>query len=122
MTLRDLGDYVEKRAEDGSRTGDGTFDVKPRSFLIVGSLKQLLGGKGGPIDERVQSFELFRRNIYKPEILRFDELLTRAEWHVQLAENQADAAVDPSQKPTNKIKKIPVLPTLALVFQSRQFL
>lgn len=99
MAVRDLGDYIEERAEDGSRTGTGTFIVRPHSFLIVGSLSQLLGQGGGPIDDKVHSFELFRRNLHEPEIMTFDELLARAEWHVKLAEAQAtvedgESAVD----------------------------
>jgi hypothetical protein len=31
----------------------------------------------------------FRRNIYEPEVITFDELLARAEWHV------AEACDDP---------------------------
>lgn len=88
MAVRDLGEYIEERAEDGSRMGAGTFIVQPRSFLIIGSLDQLLGKGGGPIDDKVHSFELFRRNLHQPEILTFDELVARAEWHVQLAEKQ----------------------------------
>lgn len=88
MAVRDLEDYIEDRAEDGSRTGNGTFIVRPRSFLVVGSLGQLLGKEGGPIDDKVHSFELVRRNLHEPEILTFDELVARAEWHVKLAEKQ----------------------------------
>lgn len=93
MAVRDLGDYIEDRAGDGSRAGTGTFIVRPRSFLIVGSLGQLLGQSGGPIDDKVHSFELFRRNLHEPEVITFDELLARAEWHVKLAENQAEGEV-----------------------------
>lgn len=89
MAVRDLGDYIEDRADDGSRTGTGTFIVRPRSFLIAGSLSQLLGQSGGPIDDKVHSFELFRRNLHEPELITFDELLARAEWHVKLAESRA---------------------------------
>lgn len=89
MAVRDLGDYIEDIAEDGSRTGTGTFVLRPRSFLIVGSLSQLLGAGGGPIDDKVHSFELFRRNLHEPEVITYDELLARAEWHVKLAEEQA---------------------------------
>jgi hypothetical protein len=89
LAVRDLGEYIEDLAEDGSRTGTGTFIVRPRSFLIVGSLTQLLGNSGGPIDDKVHSFELFRRNLHEPEIITFDELFARAEWHVKLAEKQA---------------------------------
>jgi hypothetical protein len=94
MAVRDLGDYIEDSAEDGSRTGTGTFIVRPRSFLIVGSLSQLLGDGGGPIDAKVHSFELFRRNLHEPEVITFDELLARAEWHVKLAEEQAAVGQD----------------------------
>lgn len=97
MAVRDLGDYIEDVAEDGSRTGTGTFIVRPRSFLVVGSLRELLGQGGGPIDDKVHSFELFRRNLHEPEIITFDELLARAEWHVELAEQQVavEQGVDP---------------------------
>jgi hypothetical protein len=37
---------------------------------------------------RFSSFELYRRNLYELEILTFDELLARAEWHVALAEGE----------------------------------
>ena len=47
---------------------------------------QLQGANGGAIESKVSSFELYRRNLYEPEILTFDELLARAEWHVTLAE------------------------------------
>lgn len=92
MAVRELGEYIEERAEDGSRTGAGTFIVQPRSFLVIGSLDQLLGQGGGPIDDKVHSFELFRRNLHQPEILTFDELVARAEWHVKLAEQQNNDA------------------------------
>lgn len=91
MAVRDLGEYVEELAVDGSRTGTGTFITQPRAYLVVGSLSQLEGA-GGPIDDKVHSFELFRRNLTHPEIITFDELLARAEWHVKLAEEQTDDA------------------------------
>ena len=37
---------------------------------------------------RFSSFELYRRNLYEPEVLTFDELLARAEWYVALAESE----------------------------------
>lgn len=93
MAVRDLGDYLEDKASDGSRTGEGTFITQPRAYLVVGCLNQL-EGTGGPIDEKVHSFELFRRNLAHPEVITFDELLARAEWHVKLAEEQAEEADD----------------------------
>lgn len=90
MAVRDLGQYIEDFDDDGARTSTGTFIVQPRSYLIVGSLDQLLGAAGGTIDEKVTSFELFRRNTQEPEIITFDELLARAEWHVSVSERQVD--------------------------------
>lgn len=93
MAVRDLGEYLEDKAADGSRTGTGTFITQPRAYLVVGCLDQL-EGSGGPIDDKVHSFELFRRNLAHPEVITFDELLARAEWHVKLAEEQAGDADD----------------------------
>lgn len=94
MAVRDLDEFLEDRTSDGSRTGTGTFITQPRAFLIVGSLSQLEGTGGGTVDDKVHSFELFRRNLGHPEILTFDELLARAEWHVKLAEKASDDATD----------------------------
>ena len=33
---------------------------------------------------KYESFELYRRNLYEPEVITFDELLARAEWHVEV--------------------------------------
>ena len=93
MAVRDLGEYVEELADDGSRTGTGTFITQPRAYLVVGSQSQLEGSAGGPIDDKVHSFELFRRNLAHPEVITFDELLARAEWHVKLAEEQTEESI-----------------------------
>ena len=67
--------------------------------MIVGSLDQLTGDGGGPIPDKVRSFELFRRNLQEPEIITFDELVARAEWHVEAAEH-GSAADEPSGSET----------------------
>lgn len=90
MAVRDLGEYIADRADDGSRTSTGTFITQPRAYLIAGCLSQLEGSGGGAVDDKVHSFELFRRNLMHPEVITFDELLARAEWHVKLAEDQVD--------------------------------
>lgn len=86
-----IGDYLADSGEDGGLSPTGTFLVRPRSYLLIGSLDQLTGAAGGPIPEKYRSFELLRRNLYEPEVLTFDELLARAEWHLEMAER-----VDPS--------------------------
>jgi hypothetical protein len=84
--VQDIGDHIRSKAADGSELAhDVTFLTQPRSFLVIGHLKQLLGEGGGPHHERIRSFELFRRNLTAPEIVTFDELLERARWTVDTA-------------------------------------
>lgn len=61
------------RDEWGNDTGEVVYAIEPRSFLVVGNLKELSNNP-----DKVTCFELFRRNIRSPEILTFDELYQRA--------------------------------------------
>jgi hypothetical protein len=81
------GRLAEVDAE-GAETGEHAYLARPRSFLILGSLNQLRGANGVHV-AKFRSFELFRRCLIEPEIITFDELLARAEWHVDAAERQA---------------------------------
>lgn len=63
-------------------TGESLFNVDPRAFLVVGCLDQFMT-EHGPNEAMVRSFELYRRNIRRPEILTFDELLHRARFIVE---------------------------------------
>jgi hypothetical protein len=79
----EIGERIEAYASDGSEVpGDHTYLLRPRSFLVVGSLRELIGVAGGPHQDKIRSFELFRRGLIEPEIITFDELLARAEWLV----------------------------------------
>jgi len=44
---------------------------------------------GGVHRAKYESFELYRRNLYEPEIITFDELLARAEWHVEVLDESS---------------------------------
>lgn len=92
LAIREIGERLRDRDTDGAETGEFSFLLRPRSFLILGNLNQLRGEAGGVHPEKFSSFELCRRNLYEPEVLTFDELLARAEWHVTLAE-EAQAEV-----------------------------
>jgi hypothetical protein len=85
LASRELGDYIHDQSAQGELLPTGTFLLQPKSFVIVGSLGELTGGRGGPVSEKVRSFELFRRNLHEPEVITFDELVARAEWHVEVA-------------------------------------
>lgn len=50
------------------------YAVEPRSYLVVGNTDELKGN-----DDKIISFELYRKNVQSPEILTFDELYFRAE-------------------------------------------
>lgn len=91
LATRELGDYLQDQADNGELLGTGTFVLQPRSYVIIGSMGQLTGDHGGPIPDKVRSFELFRRNLHEPEVITFDELVARAEWHVEAAAHAADS-------------------------------
>lgn len=90
LAARDLGGELADKEVDGSLSGTVTHLVRPRSYLVIGHLGQLKGMGGGVHREKFQSFELYRRNLYEPEIVTFDELLARAEWLVEVAEAEKE--------------------------------
>lgn len=63
----------ELRDGEGNRTGEIVYAVQPRSYLIIGNLKELAQN-----DDKFVSFELLRKSISSPEIITFDELYERA--------------------------------------------
>lgn len=71
---------------DGSPSGEELFLFQPRSFLIIGSLKQF-ADEGGVNAQKLRSFELLRRNTVHPEIITFDELYERARFIVDASES-----------------------------------
>jgi Domain of unknown function (DUF4263) len=85
MATRKLSEKLELKDREGSPTGEKIFTYQPRSFLVVGSLKEFNTSKGIN-DEKYRSFELFRRNIRQPEIITFDELFCRAKFIVENAD------------------------------------
>jgi antiviral defense system Shedu protein SduA len=81
--LTEIGERLASLAPDGSEIPDDySYLIRPRAFLLIGSLEQLRGDQGGVHTDRFRSFELYRHNTTEPEILTYDELLARAEWHV----------------------------------------
>jgi hypothetical protein len=77
-----IGETLPERDGEGAETGEIARLVRPRSYLITGNLREFTGTSGGVHTAKHRSFELARRNLYEPEIITFDELLARAEWHV----------------------------------------
>jgi Shedu protein SduA, C-terminal len=82
-----ISDRLPDRASDGSEIpGAFTYLLRPRSFLIVGSLNEVIGEAGGISPDKYLSFELYRRHMEEPDIITFDELLARAEGLVEVAD------------------------------------
>jgi len=78
--VAEIGDRLPDVATDGSEVpGEFTYLVRPRSYLIIGQLAQLVGMAGGHHEDRIRSFELYRRHLIEPEVVTFDELLAKAE-------------------------------------------
>ena len=81
--VREIGERLADTAPDGSELpGQFTYLIRPRSFLIIGRLSELVGEAGGDHLDKVRSFELYRRQLEEPEVITYDELLARAEWFV----------------------------------------
>ncbi|CCH89213.1 protein of unknown function [Modestobacter italicus] len=94
--VQEIGDRLADSAEDGSDVpGRFTYLVRPRSYLIIGRLDELLGVSGGDHQDKIRSFELYRRHLHEPEVITYDELLARAEWFVD------NTAVDGSAQPVD---------------------
>lgn len=65
------------KRDNGDLTGENLYLYQPKSFLVIGMLKEFQG-EFGDNEDKLSSFELFRRNITNPEIITFDELYERA--------------------------------------------
>ncbi|MFF0607352.1 Shedu immune nuclease family protein [Nocardia tengchongensis] len=87
-----IGERLADTANDGSDIpGKFTYLLRPRSYLVIGNLASLHGQGGGENQDKVRSFELYRRELIQPEIVTFDELLARAEWTIESAATNSRA-------------------------------
>ncbi len=84
--LRTLQQKLEPTDADGTPTGEVLFTYQPKSFLVAGCMSEFVADSGVNAD-KYRSFELFRRNVQRPEIITFDELYDRARFIVEQAES-----------------------------------
>jgi len=81
--IETLGSRIPSLSADGTEIpGDFAYLFRPRSYLVIGRLDEFVGQMGGHHQDKVRSFELYRRHLDSPEVITFDELLARAEWLV----------------------------------------
>ena len=70
-SMRLVASYAT-RMRKGQRPARPSTSCDRRSFVVAGQLDQLRGASGVHTD-KYRSFELYRRNLYEPEIVTFDE-------------------------------------------------
>ncbi len=80
--VKELGERLPVKDKDGAPTGEILYGIKPRSFVVVGNLKEF-ETEHGTNEAKYRSFELYRRNVNEPEIITFDELYHRAKFIVE---------------------------------------
>ncbi|MEK7995933.1 MAG: Shedu immune nuclease family protein [Planctomycetota bacterium] len=101
-TVHEAFDHLRDKFEPsdgfGNPTGEALYNFEPRSCLIVGRLDQFLH-QGEINPHKFRSFELFRRNTWRPEIITFDELLERARFIVEHGEIDAQDRSDEPDVP-----------------------
>jgi hypothetical protein len=84
--IRRHDEKYEPNTRSGDPTGEALFAYQPRSYLVIGRLDEFQTEQGPNIG-KYRSFELFRRNTIRPEIITFDELYERARFIVEHAES-----------------------------------
>ncbi|MDT3467315.1 MULTISPECIES: Shedu immune nuclease family protein [Stenotrophomonas maltophilia group] len=70
------------RDGDGNPTGEEAVVARPRSVIVCGSLSEFVKDFGINEDQ-FRSFELYRRHLFSPDIVTFDELYERAKLIVE---------------------------------------
>ena len=94
--MDDIRHRLETYRDDGSPTGETAYLFQPRSFMLIGSLGEFLT-EHGINKPKLSSFELFRRNMFTPEIITFDEMFEPAKYIVQNTEDEmADSGLIPA--------------------------
>ena len=80
--MEKIGQRMSPTSKGGDPTGEDLFNIEPRSFLVIGSLDEFYADHGVNVS-KFRSFELYRRNTSRPEVITFDELLERARFIVE---------------------------------------
>jgi hypothetical protein len=83
-SVKQLSTKIDLKDGDHNPIGKSVFLYQPRAVLVIGSLEEFVT-EHGVNEAQYSSFELFRRNIFNPEIITFDELYERARYIVESA-------------------------------------
>ncbi len=82
LAIERYGHRLEITDDDGEPLGEPLFVIDPKAFMVVGSLDEFITDNGKINVKKLRAFELYRRNINRPEIITFDELYNRAKFIV----------------------------------------
>ncbi len=93
-SIENIKTKTQVKDEQGNLTNEEVFLYNPKSFLLVGSLKEFKG-EFGTNEDKFSSFELFRQNTFRPEIITFDELFERAKFILDIAEHNEYVPIEP---------------------------
>ncbi len=85
-SVENIKTKTQIKDDKGDLTNEEVFLYNPKSFLLIGSLGEF-NRDFGINEDKFSSFELFRQNIFKPEIITFDELFERAKFIIDIAEH-----------------------------------
>jgi hypothetical protein len=78
INCKTWSEYSQLKVNAAKLERDNCYTVQPKGILIVGNTSELQGDEG-----MVNTFEEYRRNIFNPEIITFDELYERAKYIVE---------------------------------------
>lgn len=81
-SVKTITDKLSVTDNSGNPTGEVIYNYQPKAFLVIGNLSQF-ETENGVNEEKLRSFELYRKNIQNVEIITFDELYERARFIVE---------------------------------------
>ena len=79
--IESLGPRMQPKDDQGAPLGYEIFNIRPKAFIVIGHLNQLVSANGVH-EDKLRSFEQFRNGIQGIEILTFDELFERSRFIV----------------------------------------
>lgn len=84
--IKTLSEKLSICEKDGTPTNEEIYNYQPKAFLVIGNMNQFVT-ENGVNQDKLRSFELYRKNIQNVEIITFDELYERARFIVDYNSN-----------------------------------
>ncbi|WP_025845223.1 Shedu immune nuclease family protein [Paenibacillus ehimensis] len=75
--IKQLSSKIEIKSKSGEPTGEIIYNYNPKSIILIGNLDEF-NTPHGVNEDKLSSFEIFRKSIEGIEIITFDELFERA--------------------------------------------